>query len=62
MYEGHTTHRYESGDLLSVLNQLHTHTFADGRVWLLGFDADFFEHDAFGVRRASGRGRFVDVA
>ena len=44
-----STYRHESGDLLSVLNQLHTYTFSDGRVGLFCFDTNFLEHDAFGV-------------
>lgn len=47
----------ESSNLLSILDQLHSHTLSDGGVGLLSFDADFFEHDAFGVRGAAeGRG------
>ncbi len=39
----------ESGDLLSILDELHTYTFPDGGVWLLGLYTDFLKHDAFGV-------------
>jgi hypothetical protein len=34
--------RTESGDLLAVLDELHTHAFSNGGVWLLGLDADLF--------------------
>jgi hypothetical protein len=39
----------ESGDLFSVLDELHTHAFPDGGVWLFGLNANLFQHDAFGV-------------
>jgi hypothetical protein len=31
---------HESGDLLTVLDELNTNALSDGRVGLLGFDAD----------------------
>ena len=44
------THRHESGDLLSVLNELHTNTFSDGGVGLLSLDTDFLKDNTLGVR------------
>jgi len=36
---------------------LYTDAFSDSGVWLFGFDADFFEYDALGMRGATeGRG------
>lgn len=43
----------ESGDSLTVLDELDSNAFSDGRVRLLGFDSDFLDDDSFGVRRTS---------
>ena len=54
--------RHEGGDLLAVLDELHADALADGRVGLLGLDADLLEHDTLGVRRAAeGLGVLRDV-
>ncbi len=56
------TYRHERGDLLSVFDELDTDALADGRVGLLGFNADLLEHDALCVGGASSGGGLVDVA
>jgi hypothetical protein len=56
-----STHRHESGDLLSVLDELYADTLADGRVRLLRFYTDFLQNDALRVRGTTGWRGFVDV-
>lgn len=48
--------RTESGDLLSVLDQLHTDTLSDSGVGLLGLNTDLLEDYALGVGRSTEGG------
>ena len=50
--------RTESGDLLSVLDELHTNALPNGRVRLFGLNSDLLENYALGVRGTSERRRF----
>lgn len=49
------TYRHESGDLLSVLDELHTDTLPNSRVGLLGFNSDLFQHNTLRVRGSTSR-------
>lgn len=46
---------HEGGDLLAVLDQLHTHALANSRVGLFGFDANLLENDALSVGSTTER-------
>ena len=53
---------HEGRHLLAVLDQLHTHTLADGRVGLLSLDTDLLKNNALGVRGTTSRRGLVEVA
>lgn len=46
---------HECSNLLSVLDQLYSHSLSDGRVGLLGFYSNLLEHDSLGVRGVTER-------
>merc|ERR1719491_1999263 len=48
-----TIPRNECGDLLAILDQLHTAALTDGRVRLLRLDADLLHDDSLRVRSAT---------
>ena len=58
----HATYRDESSDLFSILDELYTHTLADGRIGLLGFNANLLEYDTLRVGGASSGRCFVRVS
>ena len=50
--------RTESGNLLSVLDELHTNTLPNGRVGLFGLNSDLLEDYTLGVGGTSERRGF----
>ena len=60
--EGEGTYGHEGGDLLAVLDELHTDALADGGVGLLGLDADLLEYNALSVGGTTGGRSLVEVA
>jgi hypothetical protein len=43
------------GNFLTILFELDSDTLSDGRVWLFGFDTEFFNDDSLGVGSWSER-------
>ena len=57
-----STHGHESSDFLSIFDQLHTHTLANGGVGLFCLDTDFLQYNPLCVGGASSGRGLVDVA
>merc|ERR1712038_1631313 len=45
--------RDESGDLFTILDQLHSDALSNGRIWLFSFNANFFKDDTLSMGSAS---------